>query len=105
MTRTNTLCLLVAATLAAPPAFAQHARPVGTGMAPAAMPYVSQSSNAVGLAREIPCGRIVQNTDGSWTIPGSIVMNGTTMTNQTFPRGQDDATLDARCGQNQDMQR
>ena len=68
-----------------------------TPMAAPSQPYVPTATSSVDLMRTIPCDRVRRNTDGSWTIPGTVVMGGMRMTDDTFKGGQEQTILDGRC--------
>ena len=61
-------------------------------------PYASSAPSPTEMLSEIPCDRVRHNSDGSWTIPGTIYLGPVVMRDITFNRGAEAAILDFRCG-------
>ena len=61
-------------------------------------PYTSTASTSVELVSSVPCDRVRHNADGSWTMLGTVVMSGITMTNTSFKGGREGPILASRCG-------
>jgi hypothetical protein len=55
-------------------------------------------TSSVDLATYLPCSQWRRNPDGSWTIPGTVHLGGSEMTDTTFGRGREAEILDKRCG-------
>lgn len=63
-------------------------------------PYISvANAPTTGDAAElVPCDRVRHNPDGSWTVPGMVMIGSIVLTNSQFKDSDESRILDGRCG-------
>lgn len=79
----------------AAPVFAQMTT---TGTGGSTSPFVVRGTTSLDIAHQVPCDRVRQNSDGSFTIVGTVVYDDqNTFGDTTFGR-EESMILRARCG-------